>query len=464
MFSGTDYGDVGSSPVGMDVPDPLLLADGFASFESFNPPPPNVTEETLIKNQVVTDSSLSSGPMNHTPASSTSEFDHILKAEAMMTFAPEFGAVETSTSELSSTIFRSPYVPKSRKVESSNSSPNNYTYCAVPPTSPCFSASDEKAGMSVNSMSSAQKHGSNAIFRSKNYYTQVESVKEPHDRKPFTSDNSIVTCDGVGASAFSSLSSANAMKSTQQKMPEATFESDRLFLSMKTVLATEIECIMFQATMCRVRHTLLSSSSLASTSFNRLTQSTVLKQFPSDPSIMTDNLSGKYEVKKKESIPVRIAGDIDGGMLDGHLNAPVGVWRTVGVPRVSKPITSPSIEVGSTLPHNQFNDEGMLSYGQRQPLQELLDGLALLVQQATSFVDLALDSDCGDGPYGWLALQEQWRKGFSCGPSLVHAGCGGTLASCHSLDIAGVELVDPLSADVSFSYTITKLIFPLSFL
>lgn len=450
MFSGPDCGDVGSSPVVMDMADQLLLTDGFASFESFNPPPPVATEETISKNQGVIENSSSSGLVDHSSASSTSEFDHILKAEAMMTFAPEFGAVETSTSELSSSIFRSPYFPKSRKVESPNSSPSNYTYGAMPPCSPCFDASDDKPGMTMNSKTSIQKHGSNAIFQSKNHYTHVASVKEQNDRRSFTSNNSIVTCDGVGASAFSNPCSANAMKSSQRNMSEGTSEADRPFLSMKTVLATEIECIMFQATMCRIRHTLLSSNSFASTGLNRLIQTTVLNQFPSDPSIMTDNLSGKYEVKKKESIPVRIAGDLDGGMLDGHLNAPVGVWRTVGVPRVTKSISSPNIEVSSSLSHNQFNDEGMLSYGQRQPLQELLDGLALLVQQATSFVDLALDTDCGDGPYGWLALQEQWRKGFSCGPSLVHAGCGGTLASCHSLDIAGVELVDPLSAEVSF--------------
>jgi mediator of RNA polymerase II transcription subunit 13 len=83
--------------------------------------------------------------------------------------------------------------------------------------------------------------------------------------------------------------------------------------------------------------------------------------------------------------------------------------------------------------------------------------MALLVQQATSFVDVALDADCGDGPYGWLALQEHWRRGFSCGPSMVHAGCGGALAACHSLDIAGVELVDPLSADVSFCFSFSTI-------
>ncbi|RVW48762.1 Mediator of RNA polymerase II transcription subunit 13 [Vitis vinifera] len=212
---------------------------------------------------------------------------------------------------------------------------------------------------------------------------------------------------------------------------------------------------MFQASMCKIRHTLLSSSSPPSIGLSRLTGSTVLNSLPGEPSTMTENISGKYEVKKKESIPVRIAGDFDGGMLDGPLNATVGVWRTVGVAKGAKPTNSPGVEVSSSLPHNSFNEEGMLSYGQRQPLQELLDGMAIIVQQATSFVDVALDADCGDGPYGWLALQEQWRRGFSCGPSMVHAGCGGILASCHSLDIAGMELVDPLSADVNASSVFT---------
>ncbi|PHT54575.1 hypothetical protein CQW23_09037 [Capsicum baccatum] len=91
----------------------------------------------------------------------------------------------------------------------------------------------------------------------------------------------------------------------------------------------------------------------------------------------------------------------------------------------------------------------MLAYGLRKTLQELLDEMALLEQQAKSLVDVALDADSSDGSFGWLALQEQWRRGFPCRSSMVHAGCVGVLASCHSLDIAGVELIDPLSADAS---------------
>ncbi|KAM1802692.1 hypothetical protein ACFX12_028754 [Malus domestica] len=449
MFSAPDPGDVVDNPVGMmDVSDQLLLSDGFASFESFIPPPPAAMEEPLIKNQEVINSVMSSAPVNCSSASNISEFDHIIKAEALMTFAPEYGAVETPTSEVSSSVFRSPYLPKSRKAESSNSNSSIYTYGPTPPSS-CFDGSDEKTGMPINSKSCPGKKDASNIIRSKNYYTHVESGKDQQDGRLLTGSNGIVLAhDGAASSPFPILNSTNAVKVAQRKITEGRFESENPFLSMRTIIATEVECILFQTSMCRIRHTLLSSSSLSSTGFSSL---------PGDQSVTPENMSGKYEAKRKESIPVRIAGDIDRGMTDGHPNAPVGVWRTVGAPRAPKPTSSSSKEISPSLPHSSFKEESLLSYGQRQPLQELLDGFTLLVQQATSFVDLALDSDCGDGPYGWLALQEQWRKGFSCGPSMVHAGCGGTLASCHSLDIAGVELVDPLSADVHASSVISLL-------
>lgn len=446
MFSAPDCGEVASSPIGVMDVDQMLLPVGFPSFESFNQPPTAAIDEFISKNQDVIHGAVTSGPVNYTP-SSTGEFDHLIKAEALMTFAPEYGAVETPTSELSSSIFRSPYFPKSRKVESSNSSPNNYTYSATPPSSPCLDGSDEMSGMHVNLKMGSGRHDA------KKYYTHVESGKEQHDRKSLPLNDGHPTIEGMVPSTLSTFNSINAVKSVQRKITEGTLGAENILLSMKTVLATEVECIMFQASMCRIRHILFSSSNPASISLSRLSESAVLNQLPGDVSTMTDNISSRYEVKKKESIPVRIAGDIDGGVLDGHLNAPVGVWRSVGVPKVTKPTNSPSIEASPALPHHSFNEEGMLSHGKRQPrqpLQELLDGMALLVQQATSFVDVAVDADSGDGPYGWLALQEHWRRGFSCGPSMVHAGCGGTLASCHSLDIAGMELVDPLSADVSY--------------
>ncbi|XP_027336151.1 mediator of RNA polymerase II transcription subunit 13 isoform X2 [Abrus precatorius] len=459
IFSAPDCGDVNSSPVGvMDVSDQMLLSVGFPSFESFNPPPPAAMEECLNKSQDNLNSSMSLGPTNQTQVLYTREFDHIMKAEAMMTFAPEFGAVETPTCELSPTLFRSPYFPKSRKTESSYSSSNNYLYGAAPPTSPCTGGSEGKNGIAVNTITCSGKHDASMTLHSKNYYTFVESRKDKNDKKPITgNDNSLAKSEEIVLPPLSNIGSNAIVKSALRKTTEGTHEAEQLLLSAKTLLATDVTCVMFQASMCRLRHILLSSSNLVPVGLSRSTGATLLNQLPGDPGTTTDNISSKYDVKKKENIPVRIAGDIDGGMLDGHLNAPVGVWRTVGASKVVKPSNSPNMEVGPSFSHNSFNEEGILSYSQRKPLQELLDGISLLVQQAISFVDLALDGDCGDGPYGLLALQEQWRRGFCCGPSMVHAGCGGTLASSHSLDIAGLELVDPLSADVHASTVISLL-------
>ncbi|XP_030524134.1 mediator of RNA polymerase II transcription subunit 13 isoform X2 [Rhodamnia argentea] len=445
MFSGSDL-VVSSSPVGMmDVSEHMLLPVGFPSLEGFNPPA--VSEEHVSKSQEIT---LPSGPIVDTPASNIGEFDHIIKAEALMTFAQEYGAVEAPTSDFSSSIFKNPYLPKSCNVESANSSTNNYKYGATPPSSPCLDGSDEKNGVSLTSKTC---QGNDA--RLKNYYTHVEAGKVKDGMLSKCNDSSAISMEATPSSvSFSNVGPANAVKPVQKKVIEGTAE--HLVLSMKTVLATEVECLAFQASMCKIRHTLLSSSAQAPVTSSRLSGSAIINHLPGEQSSMTDNISSMFEVKKKESIPVRIAGDVDGGLLDGHLNAPIRVWRPVGVPKVPKPTSSPGIEVCPS-PLNSFSEEGGLSYGQRQPLQELLDGMQFLVQQATSFVDVTLDADCGDGPYGWLALEEQWRRGFSCGPSMVHAGCGGTLASCHSLDIAGLELVDPLSADVQVASVISLL-------
>ncbi|KAE9587864.1 putative mediator complex, subunit Med13 [Lupinus albus] len=458
VFSAPDCGDVNSSPVGvMDVSDQMLLPVGFTSFESFNPPPPVAMEECLSKNQDNLNNSMSSVPVNQTQMSCTREVEHIMKAEAMMIFTAEFGAVEIPTSDLS-TLFTSPYFPKSRKAESSNSTSNNYLYGAAPPSTPYIDGSEGKNGIVTTTKTISGKHDASMSLHPRNYYNYVESRKDINDRKPANlNDNGIGKSEGMVQPLFSKIGSNAITKSVLRKMSEGTHEAEHFLLSAKTLLATDVTCVMLQASMCRLRHILLSSSNLMPVGLSRSTGVTFFNQLPGDPSTTTDNISNKYEVKKKENIPVRIAGDIDGGMLDGHLNAPVGVWRTVGVSEVVKSSNSPNMEVGPSFSHASFNEEGMLSYSQRKPLQELLDGIPLLVQQAISFVDLALDADWGDGPYGLLALQEQWRRGFCCGPSMVHAGCGGTLASSHSLDIAGVELVDPLSADVHASTVISLL-------
>ncbi|XP_022860473.1 mediator of RNA polymerase II transcription subunit 13 isoform X3 [Olea europaea var. sylvestris] len=451
--------DIGSSPGPsmMDVSDQMLLHVDFPSFDNFTPlPPPAAMEDSASKNQEASKNASASAPMNYTPPSSGGEFDHLIKSEALMTFAPEYGAVETPRAEISSSIFRSPYIPKYCKVDTASSS-NNYVYSATPPSSPCFDGFEEKSLLAVKKKACTERHDTSALLKLKNHYTLVERGKEPNGGRLLGRNKSIAKGEtGVASSQFSVLHPTDVVKSVSDKVKEGPSREDNFRPSSKTVLATEIECLACQSSMCRLRHTLLSSSNTLTNGFSGSSGASILNQPYADPSIMMDNISSKSEVKKKEMIPVRIAGDLDRDMPDGPLNAPLGVWRSVGVSKATK-TNAQSMEIGPSLPHNSFIEESMLSYGVRQPLQELLDGIALLVQQATSFVDVALDADCGDGPYGWLVLQEQWRRGFSCGPSMVHAGCGGILASCHSLDIAGMELVDPLSIDVQASLTMTLL-------
>ncbi|XP_071701408.1 mediator of RNA polymerase II transcription subunit 13 isoform X2 [Rutidosis leptorrhynchoides] len=447
MFSPTEGGDASSSPFTgmMDATDPMILPLGFSSFESFNPPS-TVVEESMSKNEEVTKDAISSGSMNYNPPANNTEFDYLIKAEALMTFATEYGAVEKPTTDLLSSVIKSPYVPKSRSVDSANSSSNSYVYSAVPPTR--HDVSDEKPSVGANSK---DKY---SLLQWRKNYTHIESGKSIKDEKPSAHDNVI---EDVAPSTLSDFNSSNTGPKPSAR--NKTTGTENFVISSKTAIANELECITFQAFMCRIRHALLTpASSLPAgmNGMNRLSGNNVLYPMHNESNMLTDNISSKYDIKKKEMIPVRIAGDLDTGMLDGSLNSPVGVWRTVGVTKGSKPMM-PNMEPFGSLPHNSFNEEGMLTYGQRQPLMELLDGMTLLFQQATSFVDVTLDADYGDGPYGWLAMQEQWRRGFSCGPSSVHAGCGGVLASCHSLDIAGVELADPLSADVHASNAITLL-------
>ncbi|XP_068635779.1 mediator of RNA polymerase II transcription subunit 13 isoform X2 [Aristolochia californica] len=445
-----DIGDISGSPctAGMDVSDAMLLPPiGFPTYEGFSQPPPLIGEEALNGPQEIAADARSSC---HSTATSSGEFDHLTKVEAMLTFASEYTAVQTPASEFPASIFRSPYLPKSQTVDTAHSSSNVYVYGVTPPSSPLLEVSNEKPeNISAKAKVSPIGLDSFSVLQLQKCYTHVLSAKQQQlDRQTDYCSQNMASCKGEKlTSPASAFNSSSAVKSLQRTKAENTVET--LFLvSHKTVLATEVECIMFQAAMCRIRHIPIPSVNIGAIVMKGVNRNTIMDQSQYETSIIC-------EVKKKETIPVRIAGDIDGGVPDGGtLNAPVGVWRSVGLPKGTKFASSPNFDGSLALSQNVFNDEGIPIYGQRQPLQDLLDAMGLLVQQATSFVDVSLDTDRGDGPYGWLALQEQQRRGFACGPSMVHAGCGGLLAACHSLDIAGVELLDPLSADVHASSVI----------
>jgi mediator of RNA polymerase II transcription subunit 13 len=330
--------------------------------------------------------------------------NHLTKVEAMLAFAPEYAAIEFPTAnENVVSPFSNPYQP-SRKADSSGSSTmNSYVYNATPPP-PRPDASEEKGEASSE------------------LYTLVVSGKKESDKISNDSNNTEVNSSksDVPPPALSDMTSLSTSTSLTKKN-ENTINSDHFLLPTKLALATDMDCIMYQAAMCRVRHTLISLKSKT-------------------PVVA----SSKFEVKKKETInmPVRIGGDMECELIthDGSLTSQVGVWRSVGGPKSLKPC-------GSSLP-----DESLaVNAYQRQPLMDFLSALGLLVQQSASFVDVALDANSGEGSYGWLALQEQRRRGFPCEPDTAHAGCGGLLAMCHSVDLAGVYLVDPLAADVRLS-------------
>ncbi|CAM8916712.1 unnamed protein product [Rhodiola kirilowii] len=450
VVSAPDGGDVVCSPgVGvMELSDQMLLPAAFPSSDSLTQV--NAMEESLSRNKECTGIVPLPGLVDITPANSSAEFDHLVKEEALLTFAPEYGAIQTQVSETSLSLFGDPYLPESRKVESPSSSSNSYVYNATPPSSTSSPSTclPETPGALKKCLG---KHGTGATRYSKNFYTLVGSKEQQVKRMPTKHSNS-ASYEGLVMSVYNY--GATNVDSSPRQNGDVTLGMKRS-LSLKNVLATELECIMYQSSLCRTRHTLLTSSASLSSGFIRSTQAAgPSNHFAGETSSLADNIHSKYEVKHTDSKMQRLGHAFE-GISDGPLNAPVGVWRTVGVSKGGKPSNSPNVDMCPSLPQKSFSEEGI--YSQRQPLQELLDGMSLLVQQATSLVDVTLDADYGDGPYGWLAMQEQLTHGFSCGPSMVHAGCGGSLASCHALDAAGVELVDPLSLEVHASSVISLL-------
>ena len=450
MLPPADCGDIDVNPSTGEIDvDQKLSPLALSSFEGVNLPSGAVVmADTRSKDteSAKDASSFVAGSQSLPP--SMGKFDYLTKAEAMMSFAPEYAAVETPVSEILS-IFKNPYLPRSKRVESLQSSSSVSVY-GVAPSSPCVDMSEEKLETSAKIKLGSGLHDTHSCAQSLKLYNHVQSGKKRNDNR---SSNDDISSQKGEASSMSGMDSSSATFTLRRKN-EQTFEAGHFLLSLKTVLATEIECIMFQASMCRIRHTLLSLSNRFPFGLSKLAGNVMPELASCVTSTTSDMMPSNYEVKKKDSIPVRIAGEVDGGMLDEPLATRVGVWRSVGVPKGTKTLNMRISENSSSLANSTPNDDGLSFSGQRLPLQELLDAMGLLVQQSASFVDVSLDMGDSESSYCWLALQEQQRRGFSCGPSMVHAGCGGLLATCHSVDIAGVDLIDPLSADVSFlNYT-----------
>lgn len=453
VLSAADVGDVSTSSLtgGMDV-DQKLSPVALTSFEGVNLPSVSLMEDIRSKDTESTMDVRSSVAGNLFLPPSTGKFDYLTKAEAMMSFAPEYAAVETPVSEFSTSIFKSPYLPRSKRVEILQSSSSAYAYSMVP-SSPCLDMSEEKLELSAKVKLGSAGQDTHSCPQSLKLYNHVQGGTKKSDNKLI---NDEISSHKADASSLSGMNSSS-VTFTPQRKNEKTFETGVFFFSLRTTLATEIECVLFQAAMCRIRHTLLSLRNRVPFGLSKLSGNVM----PDLASCVTSNsdmmLFSKYNTRTKDSIPARITGEVDGGILEEPVTKQVGVWRSVGVPKGTNVSNMHITENSSLLVNHISSDDGLNFSEQRQPLQDFLDAMPLLVQQSTSFVDVLLDMDDCESSFCWLALQEQQRREFSCGPCMVHAGCGGLLATCHYVDIAGVDLIDPLSADVSFPiYTLFR--------
>jgi mediator of RNA polymerase II transcription subunit 13 len=194
------------------------------------------------------------------------------------------------------------------------------------------------------------------------------------------------------------------------------------------------------------------------------------EQVQSDALQSGRSLSRPQQQERRKKVPERIAGHgADEDMHEGGSRAAqVGVWRPVGAPKPPSSQQSNATTTATTT-HNSMAadsrlgllsnsncaaetaagvDEGCAATGaaaRQSQWQEVLNALPLLAQQASITVDAALDGDYGDGPLSWLASQELRKQQRTCGN---HVGCGGMLSVAHCLDQSGVELMNPLTAEV----------------
>lgn len=408
----------------MDIPEQRLSPVGFTSLDAFEHQIMAPAQDAVSKVQEP-QKDIATPAQSQSLVLSSGRFDYLTRAEAMLTFAPEYAAVEISVAEMPASLFTNPYLPRSKRPGSSSFSSRVYSYDVTQ------SSQIESVGDKPNKSSKLTSGNSLRDVDSSNFYTLVQGGKKESDKSLNSTD--IQPSKGETSPPVSGVTSF-CSSLVSQKKNDSMFNAGYFLLSMKTALATEIECITFQAAMCRIRHTLLSLRSKASAEFDNTTSS-----------FMQTDVSNKSDItpiRKKEIMPIRLSGDIEHETHDRSLMESVGVWRPVVTPKGANSLEALSAK---TL----TGASPSLSM-QRQPVVDLLFAMALLVQQSTSFVDISLDMNDGDGSFFWLSMDEQKRRGFSCDPSMVHAGCGGLLGTCHSKDCAGVDLVDPLCAEVKF--------------
>lgn len=185
-----------------------------------------------------------------------------------------------------------------------------------------------------------------------------------------------------------------------------------------------------------------------------------ISQVQSDTLAQSTSGLARPQQERRKKVPERIAGHAEEGIHDGGSRvADVGVWRPVGVPNTPRHPTNTTSNKytnaadyplsNSTSPADPAVDDAGGDAQRQSNFQEILEAIPLLAQQASIAVDISLDGQCEDGPFGWLAAQEVQKQQRKRRADCSQAGGGGMLASSRFLDQSGMEILDPLSAEIS---------------
>ncbi|KAI5059150.1 hypothetical protein GOP47_0025469 [Adiantum capillus-veneris] len=455
MFPLTDCLDGMGSPGNgcLDYTDPMLLPIlDIPVLEGLDPEPALVKEVKAagcISGSQELPESLKSPDV--APNNQILMLNTLPKEEAVLLLAPGYEPVSLPGGRDFShqTAFKSPYIPGARKAQLDVARGSEcYVYGATPPPSPTLQVQERKR-------EHYEMVSDRAVFngkRLKNAGTQSKLLKEK------SYPNLPDMMEKVPTEKLSLLGKKGPMKESAWMELGANQVVSRRFST--TLLATEINCILLQLTALQVRDAHLvkniRSTQISFGNSNELPLDS-LTTMDSSPFAVKVGVGIQQEKKKKDRIPSRIAGDMDEEVHDGPRVSQVGVWRPVGTPKPQRAANSSSwnentqtSSVVTSLDSGAgVSFETSSSITKTNHWQELLDTLPLLIQQGSVLFDVSLDGDCGEGPFAWLSSQEQERLKSVCGPCGIHAGCGGTLCASHFLDNAGVELLDPLTSEIS---------------
>ena len=377
------------------------------------------------------------------PEYQSSMVDSLPKSEAMLLLAPGYEPVSLPNRPThQQSIFKSVYVPDSKKLQPNGKGSDLYIYSATPPLSPKMQSLERKRehyDVLERATSAMKKMKSNDTLL--NYFSEKSTpaskltglVEKSTFDKPTLLGSNIPVLDNTWSDSGTYYSERSSNKTRRRQFPT-------------TMLATLIDCFLVQFSFLQIRNLVMANNK--ESHFDSVCTS------DSSKLVSKGVLVNQQEKKKKDHIPSRIAGDVDEDIQDASRlsNVGVGVWRPVGTPKPPRMTSWNETPVSSSVDHaatiNHDSPVNATSNLKLNHCQELLDALPLLIQQASVPFDAAFDGDCGAGPYGWLTCEEQERRKSVCGPGAIHAGCGGMLCTSHFLDNAGVELIDPLADEV----------------